>query len=1470
MNFLIKISFRVVLLLVIFIKGGFAQSKCKIEHFSTEDGLSHDWVTCILKDKEGFMWFGTWNGINRFDGHSFVSYKSSPGDMSQLKSDRIDQIVEDETNHLWLKAYDGNIYRFDKGSEQFFPLSNVIKTSDKKRIAFDRIYKTNNGDIWLITVNEGLLYFPKWDTTLLHFVRYRKESLNGFYLPSNKINLVREDKEHNIWVGTSDGLVLLSRSADSYKTIPLGVVTKNLTVSSFAEDTHQLYFGTKQGQLIIYNKYKKSFHLSKLTPNELNNLIVSKKSGYIYGTTSAGELLTFNPKTEKVIFSGVTPSGGSLHYIFEDSGGCLWLAPEKQGVVRFNPQTNSFQYLSQTNNAIHNNSDGHYHVFEDNDGVVWVSMKGGGFGYYNASSGKIDYFYNEPGNPNRQLSNTIIDLYYDKAGVLWLNTDEKGIDKVSLLPGEFSQHLLVEPANFKTDNEVRGILCDKEGRLWVGAKSGKLYIYQNGKPVTGLFIDEPKDGFGQVYTIMQDSRGNIWLGTKNNGLFKARPIDQKGTKYQLTHFLYDKNDASSLSSNEVYTVLEDKKGNIWVGTYDAGLNLLVASDSSVKFIRAGSSVIQYPKGAFNKIRNMTLDGWGNIWIATTDGLLVLGEDRTRPSNYKYATYSKIPGDKESLGNNDIQYIYRDSRNMMWLATSGGGLDQAIGDQPFRSIRFKDYTTKDGLPNDYILSLTEDKSGNLWVATQNGLSKFDVRKKQFTNYDSYDGLPKIIFSEASCTRLPNYDIAFGTGKGYLLFNPIAITDHKTTAKLVFTNLQINNKDVNNSDDDKILSANINYVPELKLLHDQNTISVDYTVLDPRSGLKTNYAYRLRGLDTGWRDNKNQRRATYTNLPPGNYTLEVKSTSTNIFTQLPYRNLKITVFPPPWRTWWAYVLYSILIIIITVIIIRTALTMLRLRHNIAVEKRMAALKLSFFTNVSHELRTPLTLILNPIEEIEKILIREKISYQGSEYINVVKKNANRMVRFINQLLDLRKAESGKTTLKISQVEVVSLVKNIGEYFKDVAHEKEIDLQIVSDLNELFAWIDAEKLDIVIYNVLANAFKFTPPGKKIMIQIAQDLKQGNLSVTIADQGKGVAPSDLLNIFELYYEGEHADGNNLKGTGIGLALSKELIELHHGKISAHNNSDNGLTVTVELMLDKNHFSGDNVIFINEPLIEHELERTIESSLLSAPVGIAPQGENVPLVLLVEDNSELRRFLEIQLSELYRIETAENGAEGLRKATEMLPDLILSDVMMPVMNGIEMLEHLKNNSATSHIPVVILSAKSSLENQIEGLKYGADYYITKPFNNAFLLASIENLLEKRKKIFEKLLTDKKVVHLGPGEIAITSYDESFLIKIIEIVEENIGDPDFNIDAVADSMNMSRSPFYKKFKSLTNLAPVEFVREMRLKRAKQFFDAGQTKIADIAFLVGFGNSKYFSTCFKEQFGVTPSEYLKSKETPRVV
>ncbi|MHA4846134.1 hybrid sensor histidine kinase/response regulator transcription factor [Flavitalea antarctica] len=1440
-----------------------AQPKVNFEHFSTADGLSDNRIMCMIKDREGFMWMGSWTGINRFDGHHFVTYKSRPGDRSVLKHNRIDFITEDHAGLLWLKGYDMQVYRFDKRTEQFLSFAEHTRAGNKSPAVIDKIILLKKDQVALTTKSQGAFIITKASSDQPSCVPFSETANAGHDLKSDSINFLYQDSAARIWIGTKKGLACIKVNPDgNFEKQRIIAPLDNTDVTSITESSTMLWFSTGNGMLIAVNKNTGKHSTLTVSGSKINHLKLSAGEHKLYLTTGANELVTVSTHHPKVISTNVFPEHELLS-IYEDQSGLLWIEPRERGIILFDPVNQRFRLFTQQAFANYLHDDEEYSVFEDNRGIVWINMKGCGFGYYDAESGSVKHFYNETGKDNRRFSNMVSAEFMDPAGILWLSTDEGGLEKIIFQPNDFRQTRPVGNTYLKADNDVRGIYSDSKDRLWIGTKGRKLFVFNDGKkiPLDQVF---PGSAFSSgVYVLLEDSRGNIWMGTKGDGLFKAEPLNPTRSQYRIKQFMPDAKKADAISHNSVYALLEDRKGRIWIGTFGGGLNLADETGSSVKFYHYNNQLRTYPSNGYNRVRHLAMDAGGKLWIGTTDGLLLFDPGSEAFLNGRFVKYGKVPGDIHSLGDNDIQFLYRDSRDTMWVLTSSGGLNKAISQDVMESMKFVNYTKKDGLPSDYLLSCAEDKQRQLWIATQNGLSRMNLAKGTFRNFDAADGLPATAFAEASCTSTKNGDIIFGTVDGYLLFKPQDIVNPTIDANIAFTNLQINSEDIFPGENNSPLKFAIKSSDNIVLGYDQNSLNIDYAVLDYRSQAKESYEYRLLGFDSSWRNNKSARRASYTNLPPGKYIFQVKSTSVDLYSNTPLRSLHFTIVPPLWKTWWAYVIYLIIGCLIVYLILRSALTMLRLRQRVIIERKLADLRLNFFTNVSHELRTPLTLILNPLEEISK---KETLSWEGNQHVNLALKNVRRMTRFINQLLDLRKAQSGKATLKVSQVELVAFTRRVASYFSEVASRKQIGLTIEPASELMYSWIDAEKMDIVLYNVLANAFKFTKDRKNIRIILKYTGQDNNVLIEIIDEGSGVPMDELDNIFNLYFESDHNGSSDSKGTGIGLALSKEIVQLHHGLISARNNEIAGLTVSIELKAGKSHFEKDHVVF-------EDTSRVFEISTPGEPeieeengTGMFPPGNTtgLPVLLLVEDNRDLRSFLKIQLSGLFSVETASNGEEGLKKAGLILPDLILSDVMMPVMTGIQMLDKLKKDPSTSHIPVVLLSAKFSEESQIEGLQYGADFYIGKPFNNELLMAALNNLVNRRKKRFDSILENQKEIDIKATPIVITSHDERFLQEVIRIVEDKIGDSQFNIDVVADSVNMSRSAFYKKLKSLTTLSPVEFVREIRLKRSLQYLDAGEHNITTIAYEAGFTSAKYFSTCFKQRFGQTPSDYLKSK------
>lgn len=1431
-----------------------AQIKTRSKHFTTTDGLSDNRITSIIKDKDGFMWFGSWVGISRFDGNKFSVFKSYPGDSSPLKSNRIDNMVEDqEGRFLWVKVYDNQIYRFDKHTNQFSELSTLLQDSLIEKEIFTSILGAKDSLVWLNTRSSGIMLIKNPSGQKPSYQRFGKGKKDEYQLPSNRIVFFKVDKFRNVWIGTDTGLSLFTfKGLGTYKKTILPATLSNIYFSGITQGNGKMWLATTDGKLISTDHFINDIKVRKLSNSSLNHVLPSRTSRRIYVTSSAGELISIdtNGKEERV---SKTLDGSALSHIYEDKSGVLWIDSETYGIVRFDPQDRSLLNLLPKGQYPYKPWKRSSIYFQDKQGVIWVNNRENGLMFYDSELKRLKLFSSNPDINLGEITNNYSRLYYDTTGVLWIGSGHNGIQKIVFQEPAFQQQALKPQSVLRSENEIRGIYADKRDRLWFGTKDGELHVYKNGKRLKNFLLDMPKSSAG-IYSILEDQRGQIWLGTKSNGIIKAEPMNAEASQYRAKHYFPGTGNNQKTASRTIYSLLEDHKGRLWAGSYEDGLIQIEDKDGKTKFKTIESTFKSYPKGNYKRIRHLAEDARGRIWIGTTDGLLIFNPEESDPAKANFKILQKEPGNMRSLGGNDVQYIFRDSRSNMWVLTSAGGLNLAFEDENGK-ISFHNYSKKDGLPSDGLVSCQEDAQENLWIATQNGISRFNLKDRSFQNFNHNDGIHEATFSEASSTKKKDGTLVYGTAFGYLMFDPARILTHKNSVNLVFTSLYINSEQLTPGQNSS-LKTDINYTDELVLDYNQNGISIEFSVLEYRSANGQNFESRLRGFDNVWRNTEGQNRATYTNLLPGDYIFEVRSLNDEVFTEAPIRSLKITILPPLWKTWWAYIIYLFIVLVFLSVVRKIIISFLKLRENIKVEKRLTDLKLNFFTQISHELRTPLTLITNPSEEV---LHNEKLSNKGREYMRVVVKNAHRMVRLVNQVLDLRKVQSGNVILHVTEVEIRSFTLLVLEYFKETIDNQNITVNILTNELGIKVWVDTEKLEIILYNVIANALKFSPKNSIIAISILKEISTNTLRVEISDEGPGVKPSELDDIFKLYYEGDRLNGKPLKGSGIGLALSRELIHLHSGKIEAKNNEFRGLTINIEMKLGKEHFDLKSARFLtvsqvpNGSKAEHyEISVTETTSIRN----------DVPTVLIVEDHDDLRAFLASKLSDFYNVTTAHDGESGVMKAIDLAPDFVLSDIMMPRLNGIQLLDKLKNTSVTSHIPVVLLTARHSIESQMEGLQYGADYYLTKPIDIELLKAALTNILKQRKKLFQNML-NKQPVSMPDESSTISLYDKQFLQKVITIVQNQLHNSDFNIDYTAEALGMSRSAYFKKIKCLTGLAPVEFVRDIRLQKAKEFFDAGEVNVSVVSYQVGFNNPKYFSTCFKNRFNQSPSEYLKS-------
>ncbi len=913
-----------------------AQINCKVTRYASEDGLSHDRTNVIMQDQDGYIWIGGWGGINRFDKRSFTSFKHGAGDLAGVRTSRIDCIIDDRRGNLWLKGLDNRIYRFAKKSEKFSSLKTI--NLSEKDLQVTEIDYLGPGLVGVSVWGKGV-YIISSLKDKLRAIPFNTKGKGVGKIASDQVNFIFSDQQNQIWLGTSRGVYGIKIGKNgSYERIRLAnQLLPSLHFTKFSEDQSMIYFATASGHLVMINKISHHVLVRKITTGAIVGLKKSKKNALLYCTTDSGWLLSVNDKV-KLVSAIKIDEKLNTSIIFEDRSGNLWIEPGEKGVIRYVPGTGKLNKFQSRADGI-NNGLQKYHIFQDDLGRIWVNMKGGGFGYFDDRKLVISGAYlAEGGSVNGVFPDMVNHCFYDRFGVIWLAT-HKGIVEIIPPDSKFSPQLVDDHSN-RLANQIRALATDQYGRTWMGAKDGKIHVYKNGNLQHNLISNAPKGGFGSVYAILEDHKGRIWIGTKGNGLFKADPITTKGKAYRITHFKHNPSQRNSLTSDKVTALFQDKRNRIWVGTFEKGLDLAKEEDGVISFVHVAQNRKEMEN--FFYIRSITADTQHNLWVGTTCGLMIIRPNGDSEFPQKVKLYVNDEGDSNSLGANDVQHIFYDGKQGMWLSTSGGGLCKANYVDPLKSIRFENYDTAAGLLNNYVLGAQQDQKGKIWLATQTGLSRFDPTKRTFRNYSEDDGVFVATFSEATVTTSTNGEITFGTEKGFLRFDPLNLKEKRRSAKNIFYNLHVNNQLVNVNDAGSILQAGIDKADQLLLKYDQNTFSIGFGVLDFRSGLKRQLLYRLKGFDNNWQLSGNQNRATYTNLPPGEYVFEVKNKKNDYYLNGATKQLRIIVQPPFWRTWWAWLIYAALLSATIMIILRIMRTILRLRQGVAVVKMFNQIK------------------------------------------------------------------------------------------------------------------------------------------------------------------------------------------------------------------------------------------------------------------------------------------------------------------------------------------------------------------------------------------------------------------------------------------------------------------------------------------------------------------------------------------------
>ena len=1391
----------------------------RLNQISGEEGLSQNTIRSIIQDKNGFIWVGTYNGINKYDGYAMEHYNFEAG-LNSLSSNIIVTLFEDKDGFIWAGTTDAGLNRIDPATGKvntYFDKSNVsIFTSN-----FSNIYQTQSG-IFFINNSKGINFYKINKNGGLLFHKFLAEN-NGFDLRNRRIIRANNGK-HWVLTPEKDVKVHQIEITDELDFPEINIIETGLRDNRFEE-----------GYAVDFIEYPKntiwivSDNLQLLKVKFNNDLqLIDKK------------LINLNSNNKEE-----ASKRHALLNMVVDKSNKLWIAGNGL-LLNYDiglERATHFNKNIQLKKII--NSQQAQKIFIDNTNILWL-------GTLNNGLYKIDLeshtFFNsneflKPYNKNKFHSFPILSMCEDSKGNIWLGSQgrggiavlkgkeiEKSISNISKTPWYYN-YLTNTNVKFNIPElfEIKRLIGDRKGNVWVGAKEGlsKINYLKNSNTFNIKTFNEFKNNAGEiikspVFGIEEDRNGNIWAGYWNNGLLKIS-FDKNNNNYNTINYNPIPNDPNSLSNNFVRDVLEDSKGNIWVGTI----------------------------GGLNKL------------------------ERPNQGNDRFIRYLNNPTNKNSLSNNYVLDIFQAKDGKLYVGTFGGGLN-SIEILENNELNFTHYSTENGLPSDVVYQIKEDLEGNIWMIHIREISKLNPTTGEIIHFEKQDGFNVNEFKDNSMLLTSTGIMIAGGVNGLTFFQPNNISVNNFKPQLTITDFKLFDESIKpfqKVNDKVILTKGINKTDEIILHHSLNSFEISFSSMHFSNPEKNKYKYILEGFNDKWQYaiGNNRRFASYTNIPPGNYTFKVSGTnSAGNWTDKP-RQIAITIKAPWYLTPFAIFMFAILTFVIIYVIVKFRFDQIRLKSEFDLESalheksdEMNQMKLQFFTNISHELRTPLTLIIGPLQQIMNGNVKPN---DISSLNTIMYKNSNRLLKLINQLLDFRKAESGNLNLIIQNGELSSFIKGVYEAFEEIAVEKNIKFQYKFSGSEMNAWFDNDKIEKILYNLLSNAFKFTEKGKGITLSLDLEIinNQEYATIKVIDEGIGIPKEEIESIFERFYQTRKSHNPIKEGSGLGLAYIKRLVEVHKGFIKVESELDKGTSCSFSIPITKNAYSEDAVIE-SEPQKHHFNYTKIGVEVIKERILIPNDSPNVmkshssdtPLILIVEDNPELQQYMVDFFSHNFRVLSANNGEEGLKITIEHQPSLVISDLMMPIMNGIEMCKKIKTNINTSHIPVIILTAKAGTENEKEGLETGADEFVLKPFNIEILNLRVRNILTTKQLWIDKFKT--KPSSESWKELS-NKLDQDFLEKSLNIIKKNLDNPDFSVEKFSLDIGISRSALFNKIKSITGQSTSEFIRTIRLKKAADLLKSGKHSITEIVFIVGFSDPKYFRTCFKKQYNQTPREYL---------
>tara|TARA_R110000764_G_scaffold42426_6_gene95590 strand:+ start:8535 stop:12548 length:4014 start_codon:yes stop_codon:yes gene_type:complete len=1303
-----------------------------------------------------------------------------------------------------------------------FKLSSGLNSDNVRHIIQDSL-----GYIWVGTSNE--LY--KFDGQSTYSISLFEEKDSLFY-----IEHLFKDNYGNIWIITSDGIRIFEFTTQ--KIIAPPVEFDQYSISSFYQgEGEDLWFSTREGEMLNYTAGNKGLiaypssqnsPITTIVPFTKNELILSFENSQFETFNTDNRTFSSDVDLEKLnlgnepVYNGVKCENDEI----------ILASRKRLFQLGQNKKLTELETISNTkdNKQALFISD----LLKVNDSIIWIATDGHGLMRYNRKSKKIQGLDLESEFPIYAISS----LFMDRNEIIWIGTTNSGLKVFDPHQSKFS-HWGYEKGNL-TGLSSNSVLCLSEtldGRVLVGLDGGGINIYDTETNLFEHYLHPQKDK-NVINSIIADHKNNIWVGTYLNGLNLFREKN--------SIFSFIDHPTADTKHNEVIKSLHiDSKKNLWIGTS----NGVFVHDSDGMLIRHINKTDEEDRQDLGLVMCIQEMADSTIWIGTNNLLA-----RYLPS---LGIIEKVNFDDS----NPIVTSILEVDDVVWVGTKSGLFQYETKDGTT-----KKYTADDGLSCTVINGLLNDDMGNLWVATTQGLFQYDIKRNKFRNFGFDDGFEGQ-FNENATLKGSDGKLYFGSTNGVYSFFPTQIKKNHKIPPVVISKISIYNQNKSHLDSiNYVNSRNLINQNEIELAYDQNIFSIDFVGINFTLANKNEYRHILHGYDKFWNKTDRQRKATYTNVPPGEYAFQVKAANNDGVWNNEGKTLKIRIDPPWYNTVWAISLWIIMALLFLFYVNRYIWRQIKLKETLRTE-RMDKLrqeeanenKIQFFTNITHELRTPLTLILGPID---KLITNTKVDLSQRKQLHLIKKNTNRLLILINQILDFRKLELGEININISRINLVLFIGEICDSFKEMANEKSISIQYTPHIDNLEVLSDSGTIEKIMFNLLANAIKFSSENDEIEVDLSMDQHTNEAVIDVIDMGKGIPENELSNIFKRFYQ---VKSNTNTGTGIGLALTHDMVKLIKGTINVKSKLGSGSTFSVRLPLGSSHFnmeipeihsSNDDMENGNVPLV---LKPTEEPYL---------QGDQFELesnkysVLVIEDEKDLREYIVESLKEFFEVWEASNGEDGYKMAIDLNPNLIISDILMPKLSGLELCQHLKSNFSTSHIPIILLTALTSNNQKIEGMGKGADDYITKPFNSVLLIHKVHNLIKNRIKLIARFKTE---IAMEPEAITSTSADEQFLKQVIEIIKDNISDSNFKVEHITNKIAMSRSPFYKRLKNLSGLSPNEFIRMVRMKHAVQLLTKSDKNISEIAYEVGFSSPKYFRLCFKEQFGVTPSEFGKAPQ-----